>query len=140
MLVIISHFLIEIKKQQYSNNNYSSTEINIMNSIWLDQLKTELQHWCQNHLSATNSEIQDAAERIQKTMKLILPEISDPILDEAIEISKERIMTKLKAEKLTLIPAELTLHATELAQREDIRALAKTRVQAKLRAAREMLQ
>ena len=138
--VIIENILIDVKSCYSAGQALTETEANVLSSILLKQLLTELKKYIAANPDATLQQIQAEAKRIEATMKLTPTNTQhDPIKTEAVAICKEKIIAKLAAENLPP-PVNIDIHAEELARgNSSIIAVAKLRIEARLQAGLQMI-
>ena len=137
--LLISSYLIDIEDRFSCGAKLSSVEAQVLNSIWLKRFFSRLNYWSTRNPNASQEELLNEATRLESSLEIELSETEDPIAVEALSIAREQI--ELKLAKLNLpSPNNINLHAIELVRASsDIRARARTIVEAKLKAASEML-
>ena len=137
--LLISSYLIDIQDRFSCGAKLSLTEAQVLNSIWLKRFFSRLKYWSARIPNASQAELLNEAARLESSLEIELNEVEDPIAIEALAIAREQI--ELKLAKLNLpTPNNINLHAIELVRASsDIRTRARTIVEAKLKAASEML-
>jgi hypothetical protein len=137
--LLISSYLIDIEDRFFYGAKLSSIEAQVLNSIWLKRFFSRLNYWSARNPNASQAELLNEAARLESSLEIELNEVEDPIAIEALAIAREQI--ELKLAKLNLpSPNNINLHAIELVRASsDIRARARISVEAKLKAASEML-